>query len=94
LQAHPPAHCALSPQAYELLRRHGAALVIADHPKWPLQARRLTTGWTLVRLHHVRGGRRTNYSARELEVWARRIAQWRRRADVRVYFNNDREGFA
>jgi uncharacterized protein YecE (DUF72 family) len=72
--------------------RHG--VVIADHPKWPFQARRLTTDWTLVRLHHDRGGGRGNYSERELEEWARRIAQWRRRADVLVYFNNDWEGFA
>ena len=29
-----------------------------------------------------------------LEEWARRIAQWRRRADALVYFNNDWEGLA
>jgi uncharacterized protein YecE (DUF72 family) len=79
---------------YDLLRRHGAALVIADHPKWPFQARRLTTDWTLVRLHHGHRGRRGNYSERELEEWARRVAQWRRRAEVLVYLNNDWEGFA
>jgi uncharacterized protein YecE (DUF72 family) len=36
----------------------------------------------------------SRYSERELEEWARRIAQSRRRADVRVYFNNDWEGLA
>jgi uncharacterized protein YecE (DUF72 family) len=79
---------------YELLRAHGAALVIGDHPKWPFQARELTTDWTLVRLHHGRRGRRGNYSQRELDTWARRIAAWRRRAEVLVYLNNDWEGFA
>jgi uncharacterized protein YecE (DUF72 family) len=79
---------------YELLGPHGAALVIGDHPKWPFQARKLTTDWTLVRLHHGRRGRRGNYSEGELEEWARRLAQWRRRADVYVYFNNDWEAFA
>ena len=79
---------------YELLGRHGAALVIGDHPKWPFQARRLTTDWTLVRLHHGHRGRRGNYSEAELETWARRIASWRRRAEVLVYLNNDWEGFA
>jgi uncharacterized protein YecE (DUF72 family) len=79
---------------YELLRSHGAALVIADHPRWPFQTRELTTDWTLVRLHHAHRGRRGNYSESELDEWARRIAQWRRRAEVLVYFNNDWEGFA
>jgi uncharacterized protein YecE (DUF72 family) len=79
---------------YRLLADHDAALVIGDHPRWPFQARELTTGWTLLRLHHGRRGRRGNYSERELEEWARRIAQWRRHAEVFVYFNNDWEGFA
>jgi uncharacterized protein YecE (DUF72 family) len=79
---------------YALLREHDAALVVGDHPKWPFQARELTAGWTLVRLHHGRRGRRGNYSPSEIEEWARRIAQWRRRAEVLVYFNNDWEGFA
>jgi uncharacterized protein YecE (DUF72 family) len=81
-------------EVYDLLRDHGVALVIADHPKWPFQARVLTTDWTLVRLHHGHRGRRGNYSQSEIEEWARRIAQWRRRAEVLVYFNNDWEGFA
>jgi uncharacterized protein YecE (DUF72 family) len=79
---------------YGLLGEHGAALVVGDHPKWPFQARELTTDWTLVRLHHGRRGRRGNYSERELDTWARRIAAWRRRAEVSVYLNNDWEGFA
>jgi uncharacterized protein YecE (DUF72 family) len=82
------------PDVYERLGELRAALVIGDHPKWPFQARELTTDWTLVRLHHGHRGRRGNYSESELEEWARRIAQWRRRAEVLVYFNNDWEGFA
>jgi uncharacterized protein YecE (DUF72 family) len=83
-----------TPDVYALLSERDSALVIGDHPKWPFQARELTTDWTLVRLHHGRRGRRGNYSESELEEWARRIAQWRRRAEVLVYFNNDWEGFA
>jgi len=79
---------------YALLRRHGVALVIGDHPRWPFQSRELTADWTLVRLHHGRRGRRGNYSRSELETWARRIAAWRSRAEVYVYLNNDWEGFA
>lgn len=83
-----------TPDVYELLRAHGAALVIGDHPRWPFQARELTTDWTLVRLHYGRRGRRGNYSDAELDTWARRIAAWRSRVEVLVYLNNDWEGFA
>jgi uncharacterized protein YecE (DUF72 family) len=83
-----------SEDVYELLRRHGAALVIGDHPERPFQAHVLTAGWTLIRFHHGQRGRRGNYSEGELEEWARRIAQWRQRAEVYAYFNNDWEGFA
>jgi uncharacterized protein YecE (DUF72 family) len=78
----------------DLLREHGAALVIGDHPERPFQLHELTTDWTFVRLHHGARGRRGNYSPKELETWKRRIAAWRRRAEVFVYFNNDWEAFA
>ena len=68
--------------------------MIGDHPERPFQRRELTTDWTLVRMHYGRRGRRGNYSRSEIATWARRVAQWRRRADVFVYFNNDWEGFA
>ena len=83
-----------TPAVYELLRRHAVALVIGDHPKWPFQEHRLTADWTFIRFHHGTRGRRGNYSEREIEEWAGRIARWRRRADVYAYFNNDWEGFA
>jgi uncharacterized protein YecE (DUF72 family) len=82
------------PEVYALLRGHGAALVIADHPERTFQTHELTADWTFVRFHHGRRGRNGNYSDRELETWARRIAQWRRRVDVYAYFNNDWEGYA
>jgi uncharacterized protein YecE (DUF72 family) len=79
---------------YELLREHGVALVIGDHPERSFQTYELTADWTLVRFHHGRRGRRGNYSERELDVWSRRIAAWRSRTEVFAYFNNDWEGFA
>jgi uncharacterized protein YecE (DUF72 family) len=80
---------------YDLLRRHGAALVIGDRPEVKdFQTHELTADWTFVRFHHASRGRRGNYSERELEEWAGRIERWRRRADVYAYFNNDWEGFA
>jgi uncharacterized protein YecE (DUF72 family) len=83
-----------APEVYELLRRHGAALVIGDHPGRPFQAHELTADWTYIRFHHGSRGRRGNYSDRELDEWAERIAGWGRRVEVYAYFNNDWEGFA
>jgi uncharacterized protein YecE (DUF72 family) len=83
-----------APEVYELLRRHGAALVIGDHPERSFQAHELTTDWTYIRFHHGARGRRGNYSDRELDEWAERIDGWRRRVEVYAYFNNDWEGFA
>ncbi len=79
---------------YEILRRHGAALVIGDHPERPFQAHEITAGWTFVRFHYGRRGRRGRYSERELETWKRRIAAWRSEVEVLAYFNNDWEGHA
>ncbi|HKP20985.1 MAG TPA: DUF72 domain-containing protein [Thermoleophilaceae bacterium] len=81
-------------EVYKQLRAHGAALVIGDHPQRPFQTYEFTTDWTLVRLHYGHRGRRGNYAETELDEWARRITEWRRRAEVLVYFNNDWEGFA
>jgi uncharacterized protein YecE (DUF72 family) len=80
---------------YELLRAHGAALVIGDRPEVKeFQAHELTTDWTYVRFHYGSRGRRGNYSESELEEWARRFEDWRREVEILAYFNNDWEVFA
>jgi uncharacterized protein YecE (DUF72 family) len=83
-----------APEIYELLRAHGAALVIGDDPSRPFQTYELTSDWTYVRFHRGRRGRNGNYSQTELEEWRNRIAVWRRRVEVFAYFNNDWEGYA
>jgi uncharacterized protein YecE (DUF72 family) len=84
-----------SDEVYALLREHGAALVIPDSPKYPFRTLELTADWTFVRFHHGTRGRRGNYSERELEEWAERIAAWGDGGhEVYAYFNNDWEGFA
>jgi len=77
-----------------MLRDHGVALTIGDHPKRPFQSLEATAPWRFVRFHYGARGRGGNYSATEIEQWARRIAQWRRRERVFAYFNNDWNGFA
>jgi uncharacterized protein YecE (DUF72 family) len=83
-----------APAVLDRLRDEGIALVVGDHPERPFQPHELTADWTLVRFHWGRRGRRGNYSETEIATWARRLAQWRRHADVYAYFNNDWEGFA
>jgi uncharacterized protein YecE (DUF72 family) len=83
-----------APDVYALLREHGVALVIGDHPERPFQSHELTADWTFVRLHYGARGRGGNYSERELERWKRRLASWRSSVEVYAYFNNDWEGYA
>jgi uncharacterized protein YecE (DUF72 family) len=79
---------------YALLRSHGVALAVGDHPQRPWQPLVLTADWSFVRFHHGHRGRRGNYSASELRAWAERLLGVARSADLYVYFNNDWEGFA
>jgi uncharacterized protein YecE (DUF72 family) len=80
---------------YELLRAHGAALVIGDRPEVKsFQAHVFTAPWTFVRFHYGSRGRRGNYSERELEEWAGRFEAWSREVEILAYFNNDWEVFA
>jgi uncharacterized protein YecE (DUF72 family) len=82
------------PEVMDRLRAHGVALTIGDHPHRPFQLHEATAAWRFVRFHYGARGRAGNYSASEVETWARRIAQWRRRETVYAYFNNDWRGFA
>jgi len=79
---------------YALLRGHGVALVIGDHPQRPFQSHELTADWTFVRFHYGSRGRGGNYSETELREWAARVRSFRDRGDVYCYFNNDWEGYA
>ena len=79
---------------YDLLREHGAALVIGDHPERRFQTHALTADWTFIRFHCGSRGRDGNYSETELKAWKTRISEWSREIDVFAYFNNDWRGFA
>jgi len=82
-------------EVYELLRAHGAALVIPDSPRYPFRELELTADWTFVRFHHGTRGRNGNYSESEIAEWAGRIDGWRQGGiDVHAYYNNDWEGYA
>lgn len=78
----------------DALREADVALTVGDHPERPFQSHAATASWRFVRLHYGALGRRGNYAPSELATWAHRLAQWRRRTESYVYFNNDWEGFA
>jgi uncharacterized protein YecE (DUF72 family) len=79
----------VEPAFIELLRAHGLACVVADTAgKWPM-IEAPTASFTYVRLH---GGKRlyvSGYGPRAIAAWAERVARWRARGDVYVYFDND-----
>ena len=79
---------------YDLLRRHGVALVYGDDPRRPFQTLELTADWTFIRFHRGRRGRRGNYSETELREWAARIRDLRDTVEVFAYFNNDWSAYA
>jgi uncharacterized protein YecE (DUF72 family) len=78
----------------DLLRWHGVALAIGDHPQRPWQPWTLTTDWGFVRFHYGHRGRRGNYSDSELREIATRLEALAQGGEVFAYFNNDWEGFA
>jgi uncharacterized protein YecE (DUF72 family) len=76
------------------LRARGVALTIGDHPSRPFQSHEATADWRFVRFHYGARGRQGNYSATEIAEWAERIAGWRAREEVYVYYNNDWNSYA
>jgi uncharacterized protein YecE (DUF72 family) len=84
---------------FDLLRAHGVALVIADTAgKFPV-AEVLTADFVYVRLHGSEALYASEYSDRELDHWADRLAGWSAGdngsvRDLYVYFDNDARGHA
>jgi uncharacterized protein YecE (DUF72 family) len=81
-------------EVLELLRWHGVALAVGDHPERPWQPWLRTADWSFVRFHYGRRGRRGNYSERELRELAPRVVELAAGGECFAYFNNDWEGFA
>jgi uncharacterized protein YecE (DUF72 family) len=82
------------PEVMALLREADAALVIGDDPIRPFQTHDRPAGWTYIRFHRGRRGRRGNYSDTELAEWAQRVRSWAKDGDVYAYFDNDQEAFS
>jgi uncharacterized protein YecE (DUF72 family) len=82
----------VTPEFFTQLRRHGAALVVADTAgKWPF-LEELTSDFMYLRLHGDKELYASGYTESALDEWARRIRRWtrgRRPRDVYCYFDND-----
>lgn len=80
---------------YQVLRKHNAALVIAESGgHWP-QEEIITADFTYLRFHGEGGSYATKYTDEELKEWAKKIKKWQKMGvDVYVYFNNDVNAFA
>jgi uncharacterized protein YecE (DUF72 family) len=78
---------------YDLLRRYGVALVIADRAGAEgLRREVLTADFTYVRFHSGPDG--GNYCHGALDRLAGLLSGWADSGDVYAYFNNDWQGFA
>jgi uncharacterized protein YecE (DUF72 family) len=84
-----------TPEATDVLRRHGVATVLADTAgRWP-KVDEDTGPVRYVRLHGDQELYASGYTDRSLDEWAHRCRGWAAAGqDVFVYFDNDMKGYA
>lgn len=81
-------------ETYELLKRHNAALCIADSPKYP-RMDVLTADFVYIRFHGRTKLFTSSYTKAQLVAEAKKIKRYLKEVkEVFVYFNNDAKGAA
>lgn len=81
--------------AAELLRRYGAAMVIAHSSRYPRAPLEAAGPFVYLRFHGPGALFASSYPEEELREWSERIRDWLREGlDVYAYFNNDAGGCA
>jgi len=82
-------------EAFEVLRRHGVACVLADTAgRWP-RVEQVTSDFMYLRLHGDQELYASGYSDTALDDWAEKCHGWLGDGlDVFGYFDNDIKGFA
>ena len=79
---------------FALLRRHNIALCLSDHRDAPAPWE-VTAQHVYVRGHGPTGQYKDRYPRKTLELWASRMAQWRRKGlTTYCYFDNDQKSAA
>ena len=81
--------------AYDVLRRHGVACVLADTAgKWP-RVDQVTADFAYARLHGDKELYASGYTDASLDEWAAKCRGWDADGlDAFVYFDNDSKGHA
>jgi uncharacterized protein YecE (DUF72 family) len=82
-------------EAFEVMRRHGVACVLADTAgRWP-KVEEVTADFMYVRLHGDKELYVSGYSDAALDEWAAKCRGWKAAGlDVFAYFDNDSKGYA
>lgn len=84
----------LCKEVFEMLKRHNMAVVFQDFEYWPI-TEKITADFAYIRLHGKKELYVSCYTKKELENWAKKIKNWKKKElDVYVYFNNDMRGYA
>lgn len=82
-------------EAGQILRRHGAALAVADSSRYPRAPLEPQGVFVYLRFHGPAALFASSYGEEQLEEWAGRIRAWLGEGrDVYAYFNNDAQGCA
>ncbi len=74
----------LDQEFIDLARRHGVAVVFADHERFP-QIDEQTTDFTYARLMRTKEKPQTGFSKKDLDGWATKAKAWARKGDVFLY---------
>jgi len=72
-------------QFFDLVRKHGAAVVFADDDTFP-KIDEPTADFSYARLMRTEEDEETGYPAKALDGWAKQSAEWAKRGDAFVYF--------
>jgi len=73
---------------------YNTTICSADSSKWQLNLE-VTGGFVYIRMHGGKVLYGSDYSDRELSIWAKRINKWlSQELNVYCYFNNDFFGYA
>lgn len=80
---------------YQIFKKQkNISLCLADSPQWPFKEI-ITGDFVYIRMHGGKILYTSNYSEKELKVWAGKIKKYlKQKLDVYVYFNNDAMGYA